>query len=101
VVGDASSPEVDVARRFATRAPDLQPGEASVHGWSIVVMDRSGSPSDHIRSFQLPQSSLRPAWMSASPFRVSADWVARMLAIARLAELFRQACDRPPDSGVG
>jgi hypothetical protein len=62
-----------------------------------------GSPSDHIRSFQLSQSSLSACWMIASPFaRISADCEARMLAIARaLPSSFARALRSPPDSGVG
>jgi hypothetical protein len=76
--------DVDVAGRLAPRALDLQPWKAAVDGLSIVGDGSIGSPSDHIRSFQLSQSSLSACWISASPLaRISIDCEARMLAIAR------------------
>src|SRR4051812_46728390 len=71
--------------------------------WSIVGDGSIGSPSYHMRSFQLSHNSLSACWMSASPFaRISADRVARMLAIARaLPSSFARALRSPPDSGVG
>ena len=62
-----------------------------------------GSPSDHIRSFQLSQRSLSACWISVSASaRISADCAARMLAIARAlpTSLFR-AFRSPPERGVG
>jgi hypothetical protein len=57
-----------------------------------------GSPSLHIRSFQLSQSSLSACWIIASPLApISADRVARMLAIARAlpTSLFKASGRRP------
>ena len=76
--------EVDVARRLAARAPDLQPREAAVDG----LVDRRRRVDRlavaHIRSFQLSQSSLSACWIRVSPLaRISADCAARMLVIAR------------------
>ncbi len=52
--------------------------------WSTVGDGSIGSPSAHIRSFQLSQSSLSACRSMASPLaRVSADCAARMLVIAR------------------
>jgi hypothetical protein len=75
--------KVDIARRLAPRAPDLQPGKTTVDGPVIVGDGSIGSPSDHIRSFQLSQSSLSACWIIASPLaRISADCEARMPARA-------------------
>src|ERR1700760_3845095 len=62
-----------------------------------------GSPSDHIRSFQLSQSNLSACWTSASPLaRISADCMAKMLVIARaLPSSFLRAFLSPPERGVG
>src|SRR5438876_1261010 len=62
-----------------------------------------GSPSLHIRSFQLSQSNLSACWISAAPLaRISADCAARMPVIARaFPNSFVRAFRSPPDSGVG
>ena len=71
--------------------------------WSMVGDGSIGSPSDHIRSFQLSQSSLSACWIIASPLaRISADCEARMLAIARaLPSSLVRALRSPPERGVG
>jgi hypothetical protein len=62
-----------------------------------------GSPPFHIRSFQLSRRSLSACWIVTSPLaRISTDWAARMLAIARaLPSSFARALRSPPDCGVG
>src|SRR3954468_18165245 len=62
-----------------------------------------GSPSLHIRSFQLSQSNLSACWISTAPLaRISADCAARMTVIARaFPNSFVRAFRSPPDSGVG
>src|ERR1700710_1718364 len=62
-----------------------------------------GSPSLHIRSFQLSQSNLSACWISAAPLaRISADCAARMPVIARpFPNSFVRAFRSRPDSGVG
>ena len=71
--------------------------------WSIVGDGSIGSPSAHIRSFQLSQSSLSACRIRASPLaRVSADCAARMLVIARaLPSSLCSALRSPPERGVG
>src|SRR6478736_6087929 len=71
--------------------------------WSTDGDGSIGSPSAHIRSFQLSQSSLSAVRIRDSPLlRVSTDCAARMLVIARAlpSSLFR-ALRSPPESGVG
>src|ERR1700758_1880412 len=78
-------------------------GKTPFTAWSMVGDGSIGSPSDHIRSFQLSQSSLSACWIIASPLaRISPDCEARMLAIARAfpSSLFR-ALRSSPDRGVG
>src|ERR1700726_1664053 len=78
-------------------------GKPPLTAWSMVDDGSIGSPSLHIRSFQLSQSSLSAYWIIASPLaRISADRVARMLAIARAlpSSLFK-AFRSPPERGVG
>src|SRR3984893_5422856 len=71
--------------------------------WSIVGEGSIGSPSLHIRSFQLSQSSLSACWIRPAPLaRISADCAARMPVIARdFPNSFVRAFRSPPDSGVG
>src|SRR6202795_2544427 len=78
-------------------------GKPPFTAWSMVGDGSIGSPSLHIRSFQLSQRSLSACWIIASPLaRISADWAARMLAIARaLPSSLVIALRSPPDSGVG
>jgi hypothetical protein len=78
-------------------------GKPPLTAWSIVGDGSIGSPSDHMRSFQLSQSSLSACLISASPLaRISTDCEARMLAIARaLPSSLVRALRSPPDSGVG
>src|SRR5205823_11433078 len=70
-------------------------GKPPFTAWSIVGDGSIGSPSDHMLSFQLSRSNLSACWISASPLaRISADWAARMLAIARaLPSSFRQSLE--------
>ena len=80
--------EVDVARCLAPRALDLQPWEATVDALGQIVGEGSiGSPSDHIRSFQLSQSNLvrlLDERFALCPLKfLEADCAARMVAIAR------------------
>src|SRR3569833_138368 len=49
--------QVDVARRLAAGAPDFQPGKPSLTAWLMVGDGSIGSPSAHIRSFQLSHSN--------------------------------------------
>jgi hypothetical protein len=78
-------------------------GKPPFTAWSMVGDGSIGSPSDHIRSFQLSQRRRSACWIIAWPLaRISADWAARMLAIARaLPSSFARALRSPPDSGVG
>jgi hypothetical protein len=78
-------------------------GKPPLTAWSMVGDGSIGSPSLHIRSFQLSQRSRSACWMIASPLaRISTDWAARMLAIARaLPSSFARALRSPPDNGVG
>src|SRR6267378_3518511 len=78
-------------------------GKPPLTAWSIVGDGSIGSPSDHIRSFQLSQSRLSACWIGTSPLaRISTDCEARMLAIARaLPSSFARALRSPPDRGVG
>jgi hypothetical protein len=78
-------------------------GKPPLTAWSIVGDGSIGSPSLHIRSFQLSQSSLSACCSMVSALaRISADWVARMLVIARaLPSSFCSALRSPPDRGVG
>jgi hypothetical protein len=90
--------QVDVVRRLAPRALDLQPGKPPFTAWSMVGDGSIGSPSLHIRSFELSHGSLSAYWIGASPLaRISADRVANMLAIARALP----SSLSPPDRGVG
>jgi hypothetical protein len=93
--------EVDITRGLASGTLDLQPREAAVD--RIVGEGSIGSPSLHIRSFQLSQSNLSACWISAAPLaRISADCAARMPVIARaFPNSFVRAFRSPPDSGVG
>jgi hypothetical protein len=70
---------------------------------SMVGDGSIGSPSLHIRSFQLSQKSLSACWTSASPFvRISADCAARMPAIAHaFPSSFVRACGRRPKGAWG
>jgi hypothetical protein len=69
-------------------------GNPPFTAWSIVGDGSIGSPSDHMRSFQLSQSSLSACWMSASPFaRVSADWAARGYVEGVLIPAFQQSLE--------
>src|ERR1700733_14936867 len=78
-------------------------GKPPLTAWSIVGDGSIGSPSLHIRSFQLSQSSLSACLIIASPFaRISADCEARILVLARaLPSSFVKALRSPPDRGVG
>lgn len=60
-------------------------------------------PLLHIRSFQLSQRCLSACWISASPLaRISADCVARILAIARdLPSALRESLAIAPRQGRG
>jgi hypothetical protein len=93
--------EIDVARRLAPCALDLQPGKAAVDGlvdsWGWI--DRLTIAPQ----FQLSQSNLSACWISASPLvRASSDRAARILAIARaLPSSLVRALRSPPDRGVG
>jgi hypothetical protein len=55
------------AKPDAPRTLDFQPSKAAVDGLVIVRDGLIGSLSDHIRSFQLSQSSLSACLISASP----------------------------------
>src|ERR1700758_4753624 len=49
-------------------------GTPPLTAWSMVGEGSLGSPSLHIRSFQLPHNNLSACWIIASPFaRISAD----------------------------
>jgi hypothetical protein len=95
--------EVDVAGRLPPCALDLQLWKAAIDG----LVD-GGRRIDRLavaplRSFQLSQGSLSACWIIASPLaRISADRVARMLAIARAlpTSLFK-AFRSPPEWGAG
>src|ERR1700761_5659909 len=78
-------------------------GKPPLTAWSMVGDGAIGSPSLHIRSFQLSQRSLSACWIIASPLaRTSTDCVARTLAIARaLPSSLGRALRAPPDNGVG
>jgi hypothetical protein len=78
-------------------------GKPPFTAWSMVGEGSIGSPSLHIRSFQLSQRSLSACWIVASPLaRISADWAARMLAIARaLPSSFARPLRSPPDRSEG
>jgi hypothetical protein len=78
-------------------------GKPPLIAWSIVGEGSIGSPSLHIRSFQLSQSNLSACWISAAPLaRISADCAVRMPVIARaFPNSFVSAFRCPPDSGVG
>src|ERR1700693_4513830 len=78
-------------------------GKPPFTAWSMVGDGSIGSPSLHIRSFQLSQSSLSACWIVASPLaRISADCAARILAVARaLPSSLVRALRSPPDRGVG
>src|SRR4051794_11058774 len=91
--------KVDLARRLTSGAADFQPGEASVDGLvdGRRLVDRFAiAPHPLIPAFT--KGSLSACWIIASPFaRVSADWAARMLAIARaLPSSFARALRSPP-----
>jgi len=59
-------------------------GKPPLMAWSMVGDGSIGSPSDHIRSFQLSQSSLSACCSMASALvRIWTDCAARMLVIAR------------------
>src|SRR3981189_2081591 len=50
-------------------------GKPPLIAWSIVGEGSIGSPSLHIRSFQLSQNNLSACWISAAPLaRISSDW---------------------------
>src|SRR3984957_18191639 len=71
--------------------------------WSMVGDGSIGSPSDHIRSFQLSHSSRSACCSMVSALaRISADCAARMFVIARdlPSSLFR-ALRSPPERGGG
>ena len=76
--------QVNVTRRLAPRTLDLQPGKPPLTAWSIVGDGSIGSPSDHIRSFQLSQSNLSACLISA--FARKKDYAR---AIADYTEAFR------------
>src|SRR3984957_13067263 len=78
-------------------------GKPPLMAWSIVGDGSIGSPSLHIRSFQLSQKSLLACWISVLPFaRISSDCAARMPAIARaFPSSFVRALRSPPERGVG
>ena len=78
-------------------------GKPPLMAWSMVGDGSIGSPSLHIRSFQLSQRSLSACWIIASPLaRTSTDCVARTLAIARaLPSSLVRALRSPPDKGLG
>jgi hypothetical protein len=71
--------------------------------WSMVGDGSIGSPSLHIRSFQLSQSSLSACCSMVSALaRTSADCAARIPVIARaLPSSLFSALRSPPESGVG
>ena len=95
--------EVDVARRLATCAANLQPGEAAIDG----LVDGRGRIDRFAVArhplVPLSQSSLSACRIIADALaRISADCAARMLAIARaLPSSFWRALRSPPDTGVG
>src|SRR5690348_16165051 len=71
--------------------------------WSTDGEGSIGSPSTHIRSFQLSESSLSARRIKDSPSaRSSADRRASTVVIARaLSSSFASALRSPPDRGVG
>jgi hypothetical protein len=71
--------------------------------WSIVGDGSIGSPSDHILSFQLSQSSRSACCSMVSALtRISTDCAARIPVIARaLPSSFERASRSSPDGGVG
>lgn len=71
-------------------------GKPALMAWSIVGEGSIGSPSDHIRSFQLSHSNLSACCSMISALaRISVDCAVRMLAIARdLPSSFLRACGR-------
>jgi hypothetical protein len=78
-------------------------GKPPLIAWSMVGDGSIGSPSDHIRSFQLSQSNRSACCIIDSALvLISADCAARMLVIARAlpSSLFR-ALRSPPERGVG
>ena len=95
--------EVDVARRLAAGAADLQPGEAAIDG--LVDGRRRVDRFAVARHPLVPlsQSSLSACRIIAYALaRISADCAARILAIARaLPSSFSRALRSPPDRGVG
>jgi hypothetical protein len=78
-------------------------GKPPLMAWSMVGDGSIGSPSDHIRSFQLSQSSGSACCSIVSALvRISVDCIAKMLAIARaLPSSLFSALRSPPDKGVG
>jgi hypothetical protein len=71
--------------------------------WSMVGDGSIGSPSDHMRSFQLSHASLSACRIRASPLvRISSDCAAKMPVIAReWPSSFFSALRSPPERGVG
>jgi hypothetical protein len=95
--------EIDVARRLAAGALDFQPRKAPVDRLSMVGDESIGSPSLHIRSFQLSQSSRSACCSIVSALaRISADCAARMPVIARARpNSLARALRSPPERGMG
>jgi hypothetical protein len=97
--------EVDVARRLAASATDLQPGKPPFTAWSMVGDGSIGSPSDQMRSFQLSQISFSGLLdqrfaLCPHPGGLRGQDVGRRTRLAELSSLFR-ALRSPPDRGVG